>query len=39
VQFELCMPDGGMQSKTITRSAKQAYKLARRVDWGDAWPE
>jgi ribosomal protein RSM22 (predicted rRNA methylase) len=39
VQLELCMPDGSMQRKTVTRSAKPAYKLARQVDWGDVWPE
>ena len=35
-QLTLCTPDG-LQRKTITRSQKDAYKLARHADWGDPW--
>ena len=37
VQLELCMPDGQMEHQTITRSSKQAYRLARKAAWGDVW--
>ncbi|HKV92402.1 MAG TPA: small ribosomal subunit Rsm22 family protein [Candidatus Angelobacter sp.] len=37
VQLELCMPDGQMEHRTITRSQKQAYRLARKAAWGDVW--
>lgn len=37
IQLELCMPDGQMEQQTITRSQKQAYRLARKAAWGDAW--
>jgi ribosomal protein RSM22 (predicted rRNA methylase) len=37
VQLELCMPDGQMEHQTITRSQKQAYRLARKAAWGDVW--
>src|SRR5581483_10664820 len=37
VQLELCMPDGQMEHRTVTRSQKQAYRLARKAAWGDVW--
>jgi len=37
IQLELCMPDGQMEHRTITRSQKQAYRLARKAAWGDVW--
>ncbi len=37
IQLELCMPDGHKEQKTVTRSHKQAYRLARKAAWGDAW--
>jgi ribosomal protein RSM22 (predicted rRNA methylase) len=39
VQLELCMPDGHAERRTITRSNKQAYRLARKATWGDAWDD
>jgi ribosomal protein RSM22 (predicted rRNA methylase) len=39
VQLELCMPDGHAERRTITRSDKQAYRLARKAAWGDAWDD
>ena len=37
IQLSLCT-DQGLQSKTVTRSAKAAFRAARSADWGDAWP-
>jgi len=37
IQFQLCMPEGHIERKTITRSDKQAYRLARKAAWGDVW--
>jgi ribosomal protein RSM22 (predicted rRNA methylase) len=37
INLELCTPDG-LRQKTITRSAKQAYKGARHAGWGDEFP-
>jgi len=39
VQLTLCTLDGQVQSRTVTRSQKQAYKLARKAAWGDLWDE
>ena len=36
VQLTLCTPDG-LKRETITRSQKDAYKLARHAEWGDSW--
>jgi ribosomal protein RSM22 (predicted rRNA methylase) len=37
IQLELCMPEGRVEQRTVTRSDKQAYRLARKAAWGDAW--
>lgn len=37
VELELCMPAGHKERLTVTRSQKQAYKLARKAEWGDLW--
>lgn len=39
IQLSLCTPQGGLESRTVTRSSKSAYKLARKAEWGDAWTE
>jgi ribosomal protein RSM22 (predicted rRNA methylase) len=39
VQLVLCTPQGKIENRTITRSSKDAYKRARKADWGDAWTE
>jgi ribosomal protein RSM22 (predicted rRNA methylase) len=39
VQFILCTPGGRIESQTVTRSSGQAYKLARKSEWGDIWKE
>jgi len=39
VQFSLCTAQGGIESRTVTRSSKSAYKLARKAEWGDVWTE
>lgn len=36
VQLTLCTPQG-LERRTATRSQKETYKLARKVEWGDAW--
>ena len=37
IQLELCMPEGQIEHKTVTRSTKQAFRLARKADWGGLW--
>jgi ribosomal protein RSM22 (predicted rRNA methylase) len=39
VQLALCTPQGQIENRTVTRSSKEAYKRARKAEWGDAWPE
>ncbi len=39
VQLALCTPQGRIENRTITRSSKEAYKRARKADWGDVWDE
>jgi ribosomal protein RSM22 (predicted rRNA methylase) len=39
VQLVLCTPQGQIETRTVTRSAKDAYKLARRAEWGDVWAD
>lgn len=36
VQLELCTTEG-LRSATITRRDKEAFKRARKADWGDNW--
>lgn len=38
VQLRLCTAEG-VAARTITKSQKQAYKKARKADWGDVWNE
>jgi len=37
IQLVLCTPQGRIESRTITRSSKEAYKRARKAEWGDSW--
>jgi ribosomal protein RSM22 (predicted rRNA methylase) len=37
VQLALCTPQGQIENRTITRSSKEAYKRARKAEWGDSW--
>jgi ribosomal protein RSM22 (predicted rRNA methylase) len=39
VQFALCTAEGKIENRTITRSSKEAYKRARKAEWGDLWME
>jgi ribosomal protein RSM22 (predicted rRNA methylase) len=39
VQLALCAQDGKIENRTITRSSKEAYKRARKAEWGDLWIE
>lgn len=38
VRLELCTAQG-LQSQTVTRKHKEAFKQARHTGWGDAWNE
>ena len=37
VQLALCTAAGQIENRTITRSSKEAYKRARKAEWGDSW--
>src|SRR5216684_3514381 len=37
VQLVLCTSDGKIENRTVTRSSKEAYKRARKAEWGDSW--
>jgi ribosomal protein RSM22 (predicted rRNA methylase) len=39
VQLALCTAEGQIENRTITRSSKEAYKRARKAEWGDSWVE
>ena len=39
VKLVLCMAEGKIENRTITRSSKEAYKRARKAEWGDLWVE
>jgi ribosomal protein RSM22 (predicted rRNA methylase) len=39
VQLVLCTAEGQIANHTITRSSKEAYKRARKAEWGDLWIE
>lgn len=39
VQLALCTPQGQIENRTVTRSSKEAYKRARKAEWGDRWIE
>jgi ribosomal protein RSM22 (predicted rRNA methylase) len=39
VKLSLCTPQGQIESRTIARSNKAAYKSARKAEWGDTWME
>lgn len=36
LHLNLCTP-AGLETRTVTKSQKTAYKLARHAEWGDAW--
>jgi ribosomal protein RSM22 (predicted rRNA methylase) len=37
VQLVLCTAEGKLENRTVTRSSKEAYKRARKAEWGDLW--
>jgi ribosomal protein RSM22 (predicted rRNA methylase) len=39
VKLALCTAEGKIENRTITRSSKEAYKRARKAEWGDLWIE
>jgi ribosomal protein RSM22 (predicted rRNA methylase) len=39
IQLALCTPAGRIETETVTRSHKQAFRLARKAEWGDLWKE
>jgi ribosomal protein RSM22 (predicted rRNA methylase) len=38
IRLTLCTPEG-LQSPTVTRSKKEAFRAARKAKWGDGWAE
>lgn len=36
VTLKLCRPDGGAEERTVTKREGAAFRIARRMDWGDA---
>jgi ribosomal protein RSM22 (predicted rRNA methylase) len=36
LHLNLCTPTG-LETRTVTKSQKPAYRLARQAEWGDAW--
>jgi ribosomal protein RSM22 (predicted rRNA methylase) len=39
VKLVVCTAEGKIENGTITRSSKEAYKRARKAEWGDLWIE
>jgi ribosomal protein RSM22 (predicted rRNA methylase) len=39
VQLVLCTAEGKIENRTTTRSSKEAYRRARKAEWGDSWIE
>ena len=38
VSLTLCHSNGTATTRLFTRRAGKAYRIARRLGWGDAWP-
>jgi ribosomal protein RSM22 (predicted rRNA methylase) len=36
--LKLCTADGKAEARTVTRREGEAFRVARRLDWGDAVP-
>ncbi|MFC7621994.1 small ribosomal subunit Rsm22 family protein [Microlunatus sp. GCM10028923] len=39
VDLTLCTVPPGIQRTKITKRAKEDYRRARKIEWGDAWPD
>lgn len=39
VMLELCRADGTAGTTVVTKSRRDAYRRARKVEWGDGWDE
>jgi ribosomal protein RSM22 (predicted rRNA methylase) len=39
VKLVLCTAEGKIENRTVTRSSKEAYKRARKAEWGNLWVE
>lgn len=39
VMLELCQADGTAGPTVVTKSRREAYRRARKVEWGDGWDE
>jgi ribosomal protein RSM22 (predicted rRNA methylase) len=37
IELRLCTPAGQIERKTVTRSDKERFRLARKADWGELW--
>ena len=39
IQLTLCAREGQIETRTVTRSNRQAFRQARKAEWGDLWEE
>jgi ribosomal protein RSM22 (predicted rRNA methylase) len=39
IRLELCTSEGAHESATVTKRDKDAFRAARKVEWGQAWRE
>jgi ribosomal protein RSM22 (predicted rRNA methylase) len=39
IQLMLCTPEGHIETRTVTRSDREAFRQARKAEWGDLWKE
>ncbi len=39
IQLELCTQEGRIEARTVTRSGKEAFRAARKAEWGNVWEE
>lgn len=37
IRLELCAPDGGIEQVTVTKRDRDAFRAARKIEWGEAW--
>ncbi|TGO06716.1 small ribosomal subunit Rsm22 family protein [Serinibacter arcticus] len=37
IRLELCTSDGAHESTTVTKRDKDAFRAARKIEWGQAW--
>lgn len=37
IRLELCAPDGEVEQVTVTKRDRDAFRAARKIEWGEAW--